>query len=417
MPQSKNKRKSNVKKSEKYKADDIIPIPEIKPFRLNTNNRKSDKQTDNIRKNDLESCESLTEIPELDELGSLIMKHKKNSEISLLLSPSEFLKTLNMDPENNKCLSEIEICAHGSVKDISSQIQKNPDINALKTEDKELVDKNDVEIHQKAEKYSQCSIFKNFKSPLDFIITYSQIYNLQKDKKRKILFSTLKTREDFEVSYLNLLHKQNLDDYSQIEKKLLEMREFEYYDNFFYEYVKKLYLKTVLIIIDRSDTNISDMLTKRKITDITQFLDNVMIFYRFTDLNIDINLLFLERITRNFDIYLQNPSGLLDKVLEYQKILDKLNDRLKELEISAFVFDPELRSKIDLSLNIQGFERRNCYDSDFVIHFINELKIHILHLDKTTAYLHVMNIKNEMDRRKMKYKCVDELINMAENLV
>lgn len=269
----------------------------------------------------------------------------------------------------------------------------------------------------KERQYTQESILKKIDSPLEFISAYSQVFNDQIDKKRKVIFNCLEYKDDFETSFLYLLHENDLEKLEEIEQELDKMTQMKYYDVCFFEHIKKLYLKNILILIDKADSNIAEMLRKNKINETETLVESIMIIYKFTDLNIDINLLFLEKITRNFDKYLQRPEFLIDKVIEFQNILDELNKKLQSLKISSFVFDYDLRTKVDLSLNIQGVKRKNGYDSDFIIHFINELKIYILGQEKSIAYLNVMNVKNEMSRRNMNYKCVDELVSMAENLV
>lgn len=303
-----------------------------------------------------------------------------------------------------------------SSKNISKTVKNQNNMVLNKNTKTKNIDFTSTKIDFQTE-YTQNSMLKLWECPITFIKAYAQVYNSQINKKRKILFSTLNRKEDFEMKFLSMLYDENLEKYKKIEKEILKMREMEYYDSGFYLYIKELYLRSVLILIDKADTTVLETINKKNITDTHSLIENIMIFYIFTDLNIDINMLFLEKITTNFEDYLKNPKILIDKVLEFQNVLRKLNKRLRKLEVSAFISDNYFRSRIYLSMNIQGFKRMNSYNTDFLIHFINELKIYILKLEKSLAYLHVMNIKYEMSRRNMKYKCVDELIKMAEHLV
>lgn len=386
-----------------------------KKVQTNKNHDKQAKNKDNSQNNNsldgkFAKNENLN-IQEDPKTANLTTEKSKNIEQSPLISTTEEKITVNCEFSNEK--ENKTIHSNNLAEEIDELNIKSDEEHS----DMPNVYNEKVENVFKVKIYQQSDLLQTFEDPLEFIRAYSDIYEQQVTKPRKVLFDSLETKNDFETRFLTLLHSGCLEKGQEIENILKKMQERTYFDEKFYNYIRKMYLKNVAILIDQAESNIARILKKPIIDEQDLFVESIMILYRYTDLDIDVNLLFLEKITKNFERFLKNPVQLTNRVLKYQETLTELNKKLQTLEISNFIFDDFLQSKIDLSLNIRGIKRRNGYDSDFVILFINELKFFILNLEKSTAFLYVMNVKNEMNTRGLNYPCLDELVKMAENLI
>ncbi|EJW01695.1 hypothetical protein EDEG_03775 [Edhazardia aedis USNM 41457] len=261
----------------------------------------------------------------------------------------------------------------------------------------------------------QTRLFKDFESPLDFIETYIEVFDIQKHTPYKVFLETVPYHEKFAQQFLNemfiIIEKyvsHNFDIYeisSYFEKCERIMASFgtkEFFDEDFCNVCVEIYIKGITYLISQIEHKINDILEDETISN-----DILLKVYKMLYCYCDSDRLIVEGFLISFKAHyttkIENINIFSSYLLSFKNKM-RLFDDLHDLKESKFKYHTLLLRKLlpmneinTLTISSEKNKSASLKVFDKFSLILNEEIIkYFLNSEPEAAYLKTMNIASEL---------------------
>lgn len=259
---------------------------------------------------------------------------------------------------------------------------------------------------------SQRQLFNVFDSPLDFIKTYTEVYDYQKKTPVKIFYEEVPYSHIFDKQFLNFLYNcSEGTKLLEVESLINAIKSKEFYDMHFFDMCVDLYIKNIAVLLDNAENNLFNDVVLNGYLSYTDFIKNSQLYlsnfiksvldlYIFSNIKINMIKFIIHMMGRNLKKYINNARILTDQICIHKRLLHELNLELLVFPESIFKNDANLYSKVCISEYLVGTERKLEYSfEEYFLDLLCLIKRYLSSIEPDEAYLIVMNMLSEISLR------------------